>query len=78
MGNGRSALVRLAAGDQVVADGKLVSADGLALDESNRTGESELDARSGAGPAPGFRSVAHAAANGRLLLLAFAGRKEKA
>src|SRR5438309_11004880 len=33
-------LVRLAAGDQVIADGKLVSADGLALDESNLTGES--------------------------------------
>ena len=31
-------LVRLAAGDQVVADGTLVSADGLALDESNLTG----------------------------------------
>ena len=34
-------LVRLAAGDQVVADGTLVSADGLALDEANLTGESE-------------------------------------
>jgi cation-transporting P-type ATPase E len=34
-------LVRLAAGDQVVADGTVVSADGLALDESNLTGESE-------------------------------------
>jgi cation-transporting P-type ATPase E len=41
-------LVRLSAGDQVVADGKLVSADGLALDESNLTGESELAVR-GAG-----------------------------
>ena len=39
-------LVRLAAGDQVIADGKLVSADGLALDESNLTGESELAVRS--------------------------------
>ena len=38
-------LVRLSAGDQVVADGKLVSADGLALDESNLTGESELAVR---------------------------------
>jgi cation-transporting P-type ATPase E len=38
-------LVRLEAGDQVVADGKLVSADGLALDESNLTGESELAVR---------------------------------
>ena len=38
-------LVRLAAGDQVVADGTLVSADGLALDESNLTGESELALR---------------------------------
>ena len=35
-------LVRLAAGDQVVADGTVVSADGLALDEANLTGESEL------------------------------------
>jgi cation-transporting ATPase E len=34
-------LVRLSAGDQVVADGTVVSADGLALDESNLTGESE-------------------------------------
>jgi cation-transporting ATPase E len=39
-------LVRLSAGDQVVADGKLVSADGLALDESNLTGESDLAVRS--------------------------------
>jgi cation-transporting P-type ATPase E len=35
-------LVRLSAGDQVIADGRVVSADGLALDESNLTGESEL------------------------------------
>ena len=34
-------LVRLAAGDQVAADGTVVSADGLALDEANLTGESE-------------------------------------
>jgi magnesium-transporting ATPase (P-type) len=34
-------LVRLAAGDQVVADGTVVSADGLALDEANLSGESE-------------------------------------
>ena len=34
-------LVRLAAGDQVVADGMVVSADGLAVDEANLTGESE-------------------------------------
>ena len=40
--------VRLAPGDQVVADGTLVSADGLALDESHLTGESELVLR-GAG-----------------------------
>jgi cation-transporting ATPase E len=33
--------VRLAAGDQVVADGTVVSAEGLALDEANLTGESE-------------------------------------
>jgi cation-transporting P-type ATPase E len=34
-------LVRLASGDQVVADGTIVTADGLALDEANLTGESE-------------------------------------
>ncbi len=34
-------LVRVMAGDQVVADGTLVQSDGLALDESNLTGESE-------------------------------------
>jgi P-type E1-E2 ATPase len=38
-------LMRLAAGDQVVADGRVVSAEGLALDESNLTGESELAVR---------------------------------
>jgi cation-transporting P-type ATPase E len=38
-------LVRLSAGDQVVADGSLVAADGLALDEANLTGESELVVR---------------------------------
>ena len=42
-------LVRLAAGDQVVADGTVVSADGLALDEANLTGESESALR---GPWP--------------------------
>ncbi len=39
-------LVRLAPGDQVVADGKILSADGLALDEANLTGESEPAPRS--------------------------------
>ncbi|HEV7585916.1 MAG TPA: HAD-IC family P-type ATPase [Solirubrobacteraceae bacterium] len=34
-------IVRLAAGDQVVADGEVVTADGLVLDEANLTGESE-------------------------------------
>jgi magnesium-transporting ATPase (P-type) len=34
-------LVRLAAGDQVIADGSVISADGLVLDEANLTGESE-------------------------------------
>ncbi|HET8975919.1 MAG TPA: HAD-IC family P-type ATPase, partial [Solirubrobacterales bacterium] len=38
-------LVRLSAGDQVVADGTLAGADGLALDEANLTGESELVVR---------------------------------
>ena len=38
-------LVRLAAGDQVVADGTVVAADGLALDEANLTGESESAVR---------------------------------
>ena len=35
-------LVRLSAGDQVIADGTVASADGLALDEANLTGESAL------------------------------------
>jgi magnesium-transporting ATPase (P-type) len=43
-------LVRLSAGDQVVADGSLVQAEGLAMDEANLTGESELAVR-GAGDA---------------------------
>jgi magnesium-transporting ATPase (P-type) len=34
-------MVRIASGDQVAADGTLVRADGLALDESELTGESE-------------------------------------
>ena len=34
-------LLRLAPGDQVVADGTVVTADGLALDEASLTGESE-------------------------------------
>jgi cation-transporting P-type ATPase E len=38
-------LVRLAAGDQVVADGTLVSSEGLMLDEAILTGESEPVAR---------------------------------
>jgi P-type E1-E2 ATPase len=38
-------LVRLGAGDQVVADGTVVTADALALDESNLSGESELAVR---------------------------------
>jgi P-type E1-E2 ATPase len=38
-------VVRLAAGDQVVADGTVLSANGLALDESNLTGESEAVVR---------------------------------
>jgi magnesium-transporting ATPase (P-type) len=41
-------LVRLGPGDQVVADGTVHSADGLTLDESNLTGESESVVR-GAG-----------------------------
>ena len=41
-------LVRLAPGDQLVADGRLVSAEGLALDESILSGES-APVRSGAG-----------------------------
>lgn len=34
-------VVRLTGGDQIVADGKLLDSDGLAVDESNLTGESE-------------------------------------
>jgi cation-transporting ATPase E len=41
-------LVRLAPGDQLVADGRLVNAEGLALDESVLSGES-APVRSGAG-----------------------------
>jgi cation-transporting ATPase E len=37
----RGDLVRVGSGDQIVADGTLVRADGLALDESELTGESE-------------------------------------
>ena len=43
-------LVRLAAGDQVVADGTVLSADGLALDEANLTGESESVVRGAGDP----------------------------
>ncbi|HEV3129521.1 MAG TPA: HAD-IC family P-type ATPase [Solirubrobacteraceae bacterium] len=38
-------VVRLGAGDQVIADGTVLAADGLALDEANLTGESELVVR---------------------------------
>jgi cation-transporting ATPase E len=34
-------VLRVTAGDQVVADGTVITADGLALDEANLTGESE-------------------------------------
>jgi magnesium-transporting ATPase (P-type) len=44
-------LVRLAAGDQVVADGTVVAAEGLALDEANLTGESEPVVRGAGEPA---------------------------
>jgi cation-transporting P-type ATPase E len=43
-------LVRVAAGDQVVADGTVISADGLTLDEANLTGESEPVVRGAAEP----------------------------
>jgi magnesium-transporting ATPase (P-type) len=42
--------VRLAAGDQVVADGTVITADGLALDEANLTGESEPVVRNAGEP----------------------------
>jgi P-type E1-E2 ATPase len=42
--------VRLTAGDQVVADGTVVAADGLALDEANLTGESEAVVRGAGDP----------------------------
>ncbi|HEV2922991.1 MAG TPA: HAD-IC family P-type ATPase [Solirubrobacteraceae bacterium] len=42
--------VRLAAGNQVVADGTVITADGLALDEANLTGESEPVVRSAGEP----------------------------
>ena len=41
----RDDLVRIRAGDQIVADGTVVEASGLALDESILTGESEPAAR---------------------------------
>jgi len=34
-------VLRVTAGDQVIADGTVITADGLALDEANLTGESE-------------------------------------
>jgi P-type E1-E2 ATPase len=43
-------LVRLRSGDQVVADGALLRAEGLAIDESNLTGESEPVVRSEGDP----------------------------
>lgn len=43
-------LVRIESGDQVVADGTIVSAEGLALDESNLTGESEPVVRGAGDP----------------------------
>ncbi len=43
-------VVRVAPGDQVVADGQVVTADGLALDEANLTGESDLAVRGAAEP----------------------------
>ena len=43
-------VVRLGTGDQVVADGKVITADGLALDEANLTGESEPVIRGGGEP----------------------------
>ncbi|UGS35113.1 HAD-IC family P-type ATPase [Capillimicrobium parvum] len=44
-------LVRVKAGDQIVADGTLTTADGLALDESMLTGESEPVPRVAGDPA---------------------------
>ncbi len=55
-------LVRLTAGDQVVADGTVVSADGLALDESNLTGESEPVVRAPGDPVWSGSFVAEGAA----------------
>src|ERR1700742_1462539 len=43
-------LVRIASGDQIPADGDLVRADGLALDESELTGASEPVVPRGGGP----------------------------
>jgi len=43
-------LVRAGAGDQVVADGELVAAEGLAVDESILTGESEAAVRAAGDP----------------------------
>jgi P-type E1-E2 ATPase len=43
-------LLRLAPGDQVVADGRLLSADGFSVDEANLTGESESVVRASGEP----------------------------
>ena len=43
-------VVRLSAGDQVVADGTVITANGLTLDEANLTGESEPVVRGAAEP----------------------------
>jgi cation-transporting P-type ATPase E len=43
-------VLRLAGGDQVVADGTVITGDGLALDEANLTGESEPVVRSAGEP----------------------------
>jgi cation-transporting P-type ATPase E len=43
-------LVRVAAGDQVVADGTVITSESLALDESHLTGESELVLRKAGEP----------------------------
>jgi cation-transporting ATPase E len=43
-------LVRLTAGDQVIADGTVITANGLVLDEANLTGESEPVVRGAGAP----------------------------
>jgi magnesium-transporting ATPase (P-type) len=49
----------LSRGDQIVADGTVLTADGLALDEAKLTGESEPALRHAGDPSVGWRRSQH-------------------